>query len=298
MEIIQIQHPISDSLKSKMEPCALALGFFDGVHKGHQKLLQRTKDIAKRNKLTFAVMTFFPHPREIINPKQGKMKYLTPMVSKEERFLEMGVEKLFVVQFDPYFSSLSPEAFVSQYIIGVNCKHVVAGFDYHYGRMGKGNMETLEKDGKGKFSVTTVSKMDHVGEKISSTAIRQLLSIGNVNLIPHFLGDYYKVKGMVQQSSLFYKNNQFLKIKIDESYRIPANGVYNVFVDIEGSRFNGVCHQVTYKNNNASLLVHLSNCFIDTSLKQVNVIWLQKVFTKQKEHSDFRKYFVYDEIVI
>ncbi|WML31772.1 cytidyltransferase [Neobacillus sp. OS1-32] len=296
MEIIHIQHPISETLKNQMAPCALALGFFDGVHKAHQKLLQTTKEIAERNQIIFAVMTFFPHPREIINPKL-KMRYLTPMVSKEERFLEMGVEKLFVVQFDPYFSSLSPEEFVEHYIIGVKCRHVVAGFDYHYGRMGKGDIEMLTNYGKGNFSVTMVSKLEYEGKKISSTAIRELLSLGNVQTIPHFLGDYYVVSGQVQQSSIYYKNHQFLKILIDQ-YRSPSPSVYKVIVELEGKRYWGICHQISLINNYVSLLVHVSNCFINAHQKRVKVIWLEKIFGKQKEVFDMGKYLDYDELII
>ena len=298
METIYIEHPISNSVKTVKESCVLALGFFDGVHMGHQSILKTAKEIAKQKQLTFGVMTFYPHPREIVNPNQAPMKYLTPLPLKKERFQEMGVEKLFVVKFNPNFAALSPEDFVNQYIIGHCCKHVVAGFDYHYGHKGKGNMETLIVEGTGKFSVTTVKKIEHHHEKISSTAIRQLLSTGDVSTIPYYLGDLYELRGQVKQSSLFYKNNQFLKIAIDDAYMIPVPGVYKVLVELENTEFEGICHQITHKDNGYSLLVHLPNCFLDTSQKRVKVKWMQTILGNQKEVYDMSQYFVSDELVI
>lgn len=298
METIYIQHPISDSVKRKMESCVLALGFFDGIHKGHQGILKTTMEIAKSKQLTFAVMTFYPHPRDIVNPNQAPIKYLTPLPIKEERFEQLGVEKLFVVKFDPNFASLSPEDFVNQYINGLQCKHVVAGFDYHYGHKGKGNMESLTDEGMGKFAVTTVKKIDHSHEKISSTAIRQLLSTGEVCMIPNYLGDLYELRGQVKQSSLYHHNNQFLKIAIDRAYMTPAPGVYRVLVEIEEKVFEGVCHQITRKDNSYTLLVHLPNCFIHTSQKRVKVKWLRSIFGKQKEVCNMSQYFASDELVI
>ncbi|MFJ5713243.1 riboflavin biosynthesis protein RibF [Neobacillus sp. NPDC093127] len=298
METIYIQHPISDSVKRRMESCVIALGFFDGVHKGHQGIMQTAKEIAKRKQLTFAVMTFYPHPRDVVNPNQAPMKYLTPLPIKEERFEQMGVEKLFVVKFDSHFASLSPEDFVNQYIIGLQGKHVVAGFDYHYGHKGKGNMEILAGEGMGKFTVTTVKKIEHSQKKISSSVIRQLLSNGKVNAIPAYLGDFFEVRGEVIQTSLYYKNNQFLKIAIDQDFMTPKSGVYKVLIEIENKIYQGVCHQITLKDNQRSLLVHLPNCFIDTSHKQVKVKWQQYIFGKQKEVYDMSQYFICDELVI
>ena len=289
METIYIQHPISDSVKRRMESCVLALGFFDGVHKGHQGIMQTAKEIAKRKQLTFAVMTFYPHPSDVVNPNQAPMKYLTPLPIKEERFEQMGVEKLFVVKFDSHFASLSPEDFVNQYIIGLQGKHVVAGFDYHYGNKGKGNMEILAGEGIGKFAVTTVKKIEHSHEKISSTLIRQLLSTGNVNSIPDFLGDFYEVRGEVMHSSLYHQYNQFLKIAIDQSFTMPTPGVYKVLVEIEKKIYKGVCHQISLKDNHRSLLVHLPDCFIDTRHKKVNVKWQQYIIGKQKEAYDMSR---------
>lgn len=297
METIYIQHPISESITAKMESCVLALGFFDGVHIGHQGILNEAKEIAKRKQLSFGVMTFYPHPRDIINPNHPPMKYLTPLPIKEERFEKMGVDKLFIVKFEPKFAALAPSDFVNQYINGLCCKHVVAGFDYHYGFKGKGSMETLAGEGKGSFDVTTIDKIKHGVEKISSTAIRELLLSGNVSKIPHYLGEFYEVRGQVERSSFYYKNDLFIKITLDEGYMTPAAGVYKTLVELEGQKFVGVCYQITSKESKTSLLIKIDNCQLDSIQKRVKVIWLEKVFVK-KEVYEISQYFVREELVI
>jgi riboflavin kinase / FMN adenylyltransferase len=297
VETIYIQHPISESITAKMESCVLALGFFDGVHIGHQGILNEAKEIAKRKQLSFGVMTFYPHPRDIVNPDQPPMKYLTPLPIKGERFEQMGVDKLFIVKFEPKFAALAPTEFVNQYIRGLCCEHVVAGFDYHYGFKGKGSMETLAEEGKGAFDVTTVSKIQHEVEKISSTAIRELLLAGNVNKIPNYLGDFYEVRGKVERSSFFYKNDFFIKITLDEGYMTPAAGVYKTLVELDGQKFSGVCHQITSKENKSSLFIKIDNCQLDSIQIRVKVIWLEKVYVK-KEFYEISPYFVSEELVI
>ncbi|HWO97927.1 MAG TPA: cytidyltransferase [Bacillus sp. (in: firmicutes)] len=298
METIYLQHPISESVTAKMESCVLALGFFDGVHIGHKGILEAAKEMAKQKQLTFGVMTFYPHPKDIINPKEAPMKYLTPLPIKEERFQELGVEKLFVVKFNPQFAHLSSEDFVEQYILGLRCKHVVAGFDYHYGYKGKGSMATLAEEGQGRFDVTMIHKIEHGHEKISSTAIRHLLSVGNVGSIPYYLGDLYEIRGEVKENSLYYQNYQFLKILVDEEYRIPMPGVYNIQVEIDSRTYDGVCHQISQKDHQSSLLVQLADCLIDTYQKRIKVKWVQRVFGKTKEVHDMNQYMLGDKLVI
>ncbi|MED4116290.1 cytidyltransferase [Priestia megaterium] len=298
METIYIQHPISTTVSAKIESCVLALGFFDGVHIGHQEIIQTAKEIARQKQLTFGVMTFYPHPKDIIFPDQAPMTYLTPLPIKEDHFREMGVEKLFVVKFEPAFASLSPEDFVNQYIKGLRCKHVVAGFDYHYGFKGNGNMKTLTNEGVGAFDVTTIHKVEHGEEKISSTAIRNLLANGNVEDVPNYLGEFYEVRGEVKESSSYHKHYQFAKVLIDSSYRMPTPGVYKIEVEIEGQTYKGICHQISEIKNSHSMLIQLSNCFIKIKGKSVRIKWLQYMFGKQEEVYDVSQYFAKEKLVI
>lgn len=295
MKTEYLRHPIMDSSINDAHPCVLALGFFDGVHNGHQSILQHAKEIANQKNLTFGVMTFFPHPRDVFNPTQTPMKYLSPLPIKQEQFKKLGVEKLYIVQFTADFSQLTPEAFVQQYLIRLNCKHVVAGFDYHYGNKGYGNMETLKQEGWGTFDVTTVSKVALGEQKISSTAIRQLLAVGDVQSIPAYLGRYYEVQGKVEQASSYYSCDQFIKVIIDESYRLPTNGVYQVIVDMDGKQYEGKCLQMTSVNQQFYLLIQLRNCFSITNKNRLIVQWISFVISKQSDTHDMDTYFMKNE---
>ena len=298
MEVIYIRHPKLQSITAEMESCVLALGFFDGVHIGHQGILEKAKQIAKQKQCTFGVMTFYPHPKEVLFPDSEPMTYLTPLPVKEERFAEQGVEKRFIVEFTPDFARLSPEDFVKQYIMGLRCVHVVAGFDYYYGYKGLGDMETLSKYRPEHFEVTTVHKIEHECEKISSTAIRQLLADGRIKDVPKYLGDYYEVQGIVKQNTLFYKNNQFLKVLVEEAYRVPKLGVYRIQVELDGKTYEGICHQMSMSGHQSSLLIQLRNCFVDTYRKRMKVKWIDYMYGKQNESYGINEYMHKDGLVI
>nr|WP_203363180.1 adenylyltransferase/cytidyltransferase family protein [Bacillus sp. REN10] len=292
-----MKHPISH-LCIHPDPCVLALGFFDGVHAGHQRLLEKAKQIAKQHQLTFSVMTFFPHPKEVLSPDREPMTYLTPLSVKEARFKELGVDQLFVVEFTPEFARLSAEDFVEQYIQALNCKHVVAGFDYHYGAKGSGNMKTLSKSGSEIFTVTTMPKVEHEGEKVSSTAIRHLLANGLVTAIPKLLGDFYEVQGEVKKRSLFYKSHQFLKVVVDKSYRMPKLGVYHIQIELDGYVYEGICQQMTVSDSHTSLLIQLKHCFVDTQNKKVRIKWIESWYEQTNEAYGISEYTYKDEWVI
>lgn len=298
METIYIQNSISNSKTTNKEACVLALGFFDGVHIGHQRILETAKQIAKQKQCVFGVMTFYPHPKEILFPHMGPMTYLTPLPIKEDRFEKLGVEKLFVVEFSPEFARTSPKDFVEQYILGLGCIHVVAGFDYHYGSKGLGNMKTLSEYNPRSLEVTTVPKFQHNDEKISSTAIRKLLEEGHVKKIPLYLGDFYEIYGEVNQSSLFYKKHQFLKLIVDKGYRIPKSGIYHIQVEIDGNNYDGTCHQISINKQQSALLLQIKNCSVDSYKKRIKVRWLDYKYGKQNESYGMDEYMKKDELAI
>src|SRR5690606_965027 len=169
-----IHHP-HQFQKGEYPELAIALGFFDGVHIGHQKVISTATSIAKENNWKSAVMTFDPHPSVVLGKGKKPVQYITPLEDKIKFINTLGVDYLFV----------------DQYLINLNVKHVIAGFDYSYGKFGKGNMELLPKHSKGNFDVTTISKLEKNNEKISSTAIRQLINNGDMQGARKLLGRYY-----------------------------------------------------------------------------------------------------------
>src|SRR5690606_14278257 len=104
------------------------------------------KQIANEKKLTLACMSFFPHPKEVLKKGKEPVQYLMPMAQKQRVLKEMGVEKFYIIQFDPEFASLTPKQFVKKYLLDYGVKYVVAGFDYTYGCFGEGHMDRMRED--------------------------------------------------------------------------------------------------------------------------------------------------------
>ncbi len=122
------------------EASVMALGYFDGVHKGHRAVIQTAIDEAKRRGIKAAVMTFYPHPKEVLGNPEKPMRYLTPLQSKINRLESLGVDVVYAVKFTKQFSQLTPKQFIDCFVVDLNVEHVVAGFDFTYGVKGSGDM--------------------------------------------------------------------------------------------------------------------------------------------------------------
>ena len=178
MNIIKIRHPYQ-SEQIPEDDVVLVLGFFDGVHIGHQKVIKTGMEIAQKEGLKLALMTFNQHPSIVfkkIDP--SSVKYLTSLKQKEEKMAALGIDYLYEVDFTSSFAHLAPQEFVDQYIVGLHAKYAVSGFDYTYGPKDIADVAHFPEYAKGRFKIVTVSKEEEQGEKISSTRIRGLLDSG------------------------------------------------------------------------------------------------------------------------
>lgn len=231
-------------------PLVMALGYFDGVHRGHQEVIRTAGQIAGQKQAKLAVMTFSPHPKTVLSPDYSEetMRYITPLPVKEEEMKKLEVDYLFVVHFDQQFAELEPQEFVDFYLIGSRTIHVVAGFDFSYGRLGKGTMETLPFHARGKLDYTTVGKKEWENEKISSTLIKQCILEGNVEKASMLLGRLYAIRGLVVKGEQRGRTIGFptANVQIEDPYIVPDTGVYAVWFTVQGRRWKGVCN-IGYK---------------------------------------------------
>lgn len=287
MNIIYLKHPLN--VIKDFSPTVLALGYFDGVHLGHQKVIQTALNIAKEKGVTTSVMTFHPHPREVLQRLKEPMNYLTPLKDKLKKLEALGVDTVFVVEFTLSFAKLTPQQFVDQYLIGLNAIHIVAGFDYTYGTLGKGTMETLPFHSRGKFETTVVKKLEKEEEKVSSTKIRELLATGTVEEIPKYLGECYSIKGVVVDGDKRGRTIGFptANVKLSERYYIPALGVYAVKMLVNGKWYEGVCNlgkRPTFHNENVepTIEVHLFSFHESIYGEEVEVKWVKHIRDEQK----------------
>ncbi|MBA8761472.1 riboflavin biosynthesis protein RibF [Staphylococcus coagulans] len=244
MEVIEITHPIQPN-QYIQEDIALALGFFDGLHRGHQALLEQLEATAKEKGLKKAVMTFDPHPSVVLNPKQKRTTYLSPLDDKVALLGEYDIDYCLVVNFSSRFAEVSPDEFVQSYLVKNHARAIIAGFDFTFGKYGKGNMAMMQEY-QSQFECITVGKKELNDEKISTTAIRNALKSGDLAKANEQLGYRYRIKGTVVQGEKRGRTIGFPTANIEPSddYVLPTKGVYAVSLVI-GSKekvYRGVCN--------------------------------------------------------
>ena len=288
MKLIKLSQPHTFN-KQDFKEQVLALGYFDGVHKGHQKVMIKAKEVAQKQGMKCAVMTFHPHPLVVLR-KQMEIDYLTPLEEKIQIIEDLGVDTLFVVEFTKDFAALLPQQFVDEFIINLNVKHVVAGFDFTYGHLGKGTMETLPFHSREEFFQTTVEEQTDNDRKISSTLIREVLKSGDVSYAHTLLGRPHMVTGTVIHGDKRGRTIGFptANIEVSELYMLPPTGVYAVSILVNGLEYNGVCN-IGYKPtfNKGKLLkpsieVHIFDFHNEIYGEKVSVSWYKRIRSEQK----------------
>lgn len=292
MEIYHLQYPSHTTIDDK-GPFSLAIGFFDGLHKGHQTVIKEAKTKAEQLGIRSAVMTFDPHPSHLFGKGNDKIGYITKYPEKSRLLEEMGIDALFIVTFDWELASLSPERFIEIFIKGLGVKHVTAGFDFTFGSKGAGTMEQMASFSAGVYGTTIIEKVTDSDEKISSTRIRKLLSEGDVEKTASLLGRPFKTIGTVIDGE---KRGRLLgfptaNVSIDEETILPANGVYAVLFSVDGKSYNGVCNvgvKPTFHDPGKmrpSVEVHILDFNSDLYGKEVAVNWIARIRAEQKFNS-------------
>ncbi len=207
----------------------MAIGFFDGIHLGHQQLLRHAKNIAEQQNLLFTAMTFDPHPDEVINNEKAR-NYLTPLSEKIDKMEKMGVDALFVIHFDRTFASLSPADYIQNYILELNTRHVVVGFDFRFGHKAQGNTQVLAQAAKqSDFGLSVIPKKMYDNKKISSTLIRECIQAGRVEVIPFYLGANYQIKAVISNTHTI----GIFQLDPIENFIFPKEGSYNILLMVD-----------------------------------------------------------------
>lgn len=241
MQVEHIHYPLDVSKRHSLSPSVVAIGFFDGVHLGHQHVLEKTRHLAKRLNLAPGFMTFDPHPREVLQPGRARPYLLTPLAEKLAQMEKHGMEKAYVVRFDRDFAALSPEAFVNDVLCALNIKGVVVGFNFTFGHKAAGKAEDLMRLGKDRFIVEVAPPMNAEGDRVSSTRLRKLLSNGEVRTASRLLGRPYRIHGIVEHGAGRGKQLGFPTANVQpaDPYLIPKAGVYAVKVERAGETYYG-----------------------------------------------------------
>ena len=222
-------------------------GFFDGLHKGHQKVLDCLCSTARKNGQKSAVVTFWPHPRTVLQKNAESFRLLTSLEEKRELISKFGVDDLIVVDFTKDFSKLSAEDFIKEYLIEkLNVDTLVVGYDHRLGNENISDSRSLPEIAQSLgIQCIKVGAFDDFGVAVSSTKIRNRLLDGEVVAANQMLGYNYILKGVVVMGMRIGRSLGFptANMKLYEPLKIiPQNGVYAVKVAVNGESYIGMCN--------------------------------------------------------
>lgn len=287
MNIQRIEYPEIPDMDG--QKYSVAAGFFDGIHLGHQEVIGHALEVAREKALLPAVMTFDPHPSAVLG--RGKeVTYITPYRQKMQLFEEMGIDTVFVIHFTKDFAAMPPEEFIDYYIRGLGIRHITSGFDFSFGRFGKGTPDDLERLSNGDYDVSVIGKVVQEEEKISSTRIRSLLRDGDVAKAATLLGRPLMTDGTVIEGDKRGRLIGFPTANVEPitGSCLPAPGVYAATFETDGTVYNGVLnagYRPTFKDAEESFLsveVHLDGFDGDLYGKAVRVSWISRIRAERK----------------
>lgn len=280
-------------------PLAVAIGNFDGVHLGHQALLQRLNEVAAAQGLKSAVMTFEPHPREFFAPDQAPAR-LTSLREKLELFAEAGVEYVYVCHFNRRFAAITVEAFMQDILRNaLDARAVLVGEDFRFGAGRQGSMQDFVRAG---FNLQSQPQVNLDGKRVSSTAIREALAQGQLVEAARLLGRPYSISGKVVHGDKLARELGYPTANIHMLHdRPPLFGIYAVKLeglaegngaDLPGVASLGVRPTVK-QNGKPTLEVHLFDFNGDIYGRHVRVKFMHKIRDEMKFDSlDTLKYWI------
>ncbi|WP_270338719.1 riboflavin biosynthesis protein RibF [Leuconostoc citreum] len=233
----------------------VAMGFFDGVHLGHQAVIKRAKAEADALGVPLAVLTYDPHPSVAFKALTEPLKYLTVVKQKAQLLETLGVSEMYKMQFTSQLAGLSPQVFVDEVLMQLNPVAVVAGFDHLYGSdKNQANMANLAIYAKARFGVIIVPEFDDLGLKIGSSKIRSALCVGDMQTVNRQLGRIYHTTGIVVHGEARGRELGFptANVLTPELEWLPGIGIYAVKISIAGQWHIGMAsigRNVTFGDN-------------------------------------------------
>ena len=256
---------LSNLFEIKLNKATIAtIGTFDGIHIGHQKILNSLVRFAEENGLKSVVITFDPHPRKVIN-KKNSIELINTIEEKKEKLKTLGIDYLIVQKFDEKFSETEANKFVEILKNNINIEKLIVGYDHRFGKNRNADISDLKKYGKElNFEVIEIDALEIEEVNISSTKIRLAIKDGNIRLANSYLGYNFFLSGEVVKGYSRGKKLGFptANLKIDEDKITPKNGVYLVKSIIDNQDFYGMMnigYNPTFNNKSKKIETHFFN---------------------------------------
>jgi riboflavin kinase/FMN adenylyltransferase len=267
--------------KGTFKDLVLAIGVFDGVHRGHQMLLRRVLSVAENKGLIPSILTFDPHPLKVL--KGTTPPLLTSFEERARLILSFGIRQFFVQDFQEIFQ-MSPQDFVEEFLQGIlQVKALVVGEGYRFGRGAAGDLNLLKGLSKtAGFSVIVLKSVSLDGRPVRSTTIRALIRAGNVQEAGRLLGRPHSVSGQVVHGARRGRSLGIPTLNLDylEEVVLPQNGVYCVEVEMEGRVYKGVAnlgHRPTFGAGKRTLEVYVFDFDEEVYNKEAKVFFVDRI---------------------
>lgn len=272
------------------EGSVVTVGSFDGVHRGHQAVLREVAERARRTGRASVLVSFEPHPLEVVNPQAAPPR-LTTGVERLEILAQTPIDYLVLLRFDRRLAGLSPEAFVREVLIErCRVRELVIGHDHGFGRGRSGDVETLRRLGaEAGFAVDVVPPVElGDGQPVSSTRIRRLVAGGDLRTAAGLLGRPYQVSGQVGEGE---RRGRLLGVptinlaSLPPHKLLPPDGVYAVWVEWKGGRVGGMMNQgakPTFVDGRRTLEAHLFGFAGDLYGEWVRIEWVERIRDTQR----------------
>lgn len=269
---------------------SLALGMFDGVHLGHQKVINNAIEQAKNLKTKSVVVTFKEHPQKITAKTPAKL--ISKLEDRLAMFEKLGVDATVLMEFNQELSNMTASDYIQKFLIGsLNAKNISIGYDHRFGSDKKGD-ENLLREYRHNFNTDVIPAFLVEGQIVSSSIIRKVLSLGEVHLAHKYLGRPFCIKGEVIKGA---QRGRLLgyptaNIELPEKYISPRDGVYAGIVEVEDKQYKSVINigkRPTYNDIEQHLLeAHLIDFKGDLYSKEINVLFIERIRDEVKFKSE------------
>ena len=277
---------------SAQNPSILTIGTFDGVHIGHQKIIKDLVKVAKKNNLCSIVLTFFPHPRMVLQ-KESDLKMIDTLEEKQQFLEKMGVDVLIVHPFSRAFSRLTALEFTRDLLVNqLKISQLVVGYDHRFGRNREATIDDLKSFGLDyNFTVDEISSQDIESIAVSSTKIRNALNKGDLKTANQFLGRPFGLTGTVVKGDGIGKKFGFptANIQVKQDYKLrPQNGVYLVRSELSGIAFFGMMNigmRPTVSGKTTQTEIHFFNLDQNLYDLEISLEVLEKIREEVKFNS-------------
>jgi len=273
------------NISRKFADPVLTIGNYDGIHIGHQKIIEKVAHRAREISGTPMLMTFNPHPLSVLKP-DTYTRLITPLHLKKKLIEACGIDVMLLIPFDTAFQNLTPEMFIKDILVErLAVKEVLVGYDFKFGKGGTGNVEMLKQyaDIYG-FRFEAIDAITLNGERIGSNAIRKLIMDGNVEKVTQFLGRPHMIEGIVVKGER--RGIGFPTINLDTFFElVPKNGVYVTEVELKGRRMPSVTNigfDPTFDGKKFLMETHILDFSGDLYGKEVAVYFHQRIREEMK----------------